>query len=297
MAKEFLIENVRLSWVYVDKRDENDKFRATSLLDKSNPDHKRIRNEILDEVDFLVEDGIKNNTDWKGREPKNILTLKNGDDSEYEYEVGHWLLGASNKNEIPMVLQNREKEATGKDIYAGVYANVVVQVYAMGGKYPGVYCSLEAIQKVKDGERLGGGGPVNPKTKFQNLPGADDDDLRDRGRDRDDDRGRGRDRDEEPPRRGRDDDPPRRSSRDDDPPRRDRDEDPPRRDRDDDRGRGRDRDEDPPKRNSRDDDPPRRDSRDRDDDRGRGRDRDEEPPRRGRDDDYDRGRDRGRERF
>lgn len=293
MQKELTFENVPVAWVFLDKPDDNNKFRLNIQFDKNNKQHVDYSYDLEDAVKEVLEDGLRNEADWKGKEPSKVLALKDGDDSEYEFEHGHWIVAASSKSFVP-IADERAKPGRPDMIKPGNICNVIARVYSMGGKYGGVYLSLEAVQKVSNGTPFsgGGGGGVDIEKAFKDTTGGrgsrDERDRRsdDRSRDdrggrderRDDSRGSRDDRDSGGRRDDRDD---RRDSRSDDRGGRD--------DRRDDRGRD-DRDS----RGSRDD---RRDDRrdERRDDRDTGR-RDDD--RNGsRDDGYERGRERGRDRF
>lgn len=121
--------------------------------------------------------------------PANMKALKDakefkGDKPAY---ADCFYISASNKNPVPVVNRNRQplKKETGLP-YNGCYCNVVVRFWAQDDKDYGkrINCSLEAIQFVEDGEKLGGGG-VDPDEVFDDLGGdsgsatssAGDDDL------------------------------------------------------------------------------------------------------------------------
>ena len=76
------------------------------------------------------------------------------DDEAY---AGHWFVNA-NSNTAPGVVDiNRQPIIDTSEIYSGVYARVCLSFYAYcsnGAK--GIACGLQSIQKVRDGESLGG---------------------------------------------------------------------------------------------------------------------------------------------
>ena len=73
-----------------------------------------------------------------------------------------WVFTASSKQDRPIevVDRNNNKILDPTQIYSGIIANVFVQFfpYAYQGK-KGIGCGLGPVQKVADGESLGGGAP------------------------------------------------------------------------------------------------------------------------------------------
>ena len=76
------------------------------------------------------------------------------DDEAY---AGHWFINA-NSNAAPGVVDaNREPIYDTSEIYSGVYARVSLSFYAFNSNgNRGIACALQNIQKVRDGEALGG---------------------------------------------------------------------------------------------------------------------------------------------
>jgi hypothetical protein len=73
---------------------------------------------------------------------------------------------------------NREPIFDTKEIYSGVYARVCLTFYAFNSSgNKGLACGLQSIQKVKDGEPLGG--RSRPEDDFDDgfASNADDDFL------------------------------------------------------------------------------------------------------------------------
>lgn len=70
---------------------------------------------------------------------------------------GHWVFTAGNKTRPEIVDLNMQPIIDQSEIYSGVYARALVTFFAYNknGK-KGIGCSLNAIQKMKDGEPLGG---------------------------------------------------------------------------------------------------------------------------------------------
>ena len=70
-----------------------------------------------------------------------------------------------------------------EELYSGCYADVVIDLYAYDNENKGVGCSLKAVMKTADGDRLSGGAPVDMAEFFgdeasvDELDAGTDDDL------------------------------------------------------------------------------------------------------------------------
>lgn len=108
---------------------------------------------------------------WNGVVPPNLKTpIKDGDGVKektgepYGPECkGHWLISASSDvNHPPQVVDQRLQPIIDRSqVYSGCYAHVNINFYPWGsptfGK--GISAGLGPIQKVADGEHLGGSAP------------------------------------------------------------------------------------------------------------------------------------------
>jgi hypothetical protein len=284
------LKNVRLSYAHLFKAKKFDKdsdapakYQTRGIID---PDSK------IGEINVnLIEDAIDDVIEAKwGKRPTKLkddkLFAKYSDRDEEDPDMRDmYIISASNERK-PLCLDRDGEDVVESDdvLYSGMYADVIVTVWAQDNKYgQRVNASLEGVKERGEGARLSGGAPID-RREFDD---DDDEPKRGRGRGRDDDdepkrgRGRGRDDEDDEPKRGRG------RGRDDE-------DDEPKRGR----GRGRDDEDDEPKRgrgrgrDDEDDEPKRGRGRDDEDDepkRGRGRDRDDE------DDEPKRGRGRGRD--
>jgi hypothetical protein len=85
--------------------------------------------------------------------------LRDGDTERPDDETyaGHWFVNA-NSNTAPGVVDlSRQPIIETSEIYSGVYARVSLSFYAFNSNgNKGVACGLQNIQKVRDGEPLGG---------------------------------------------------------------------------------------------------------------------------------------------
>lgn len=80
--------------------------------------------------------------------------LERGDDPAY---AGHWFVNANSNTAPGVVDTNRQPIIDTSEIYSGVYARVCLSFYAFNSSgNRGIACGLQSIQKVRDGESLGG---------------------------------------------------------------------------------------------------------------------------------------------
>lgn len=105
------------------------------------------------------------------------IPLRDGDQERPDDEAykGHWFVNA-NSNTAPGVVDiNRESIIDTKEIYSGVYARVCLSAYAFNSSgNKGIALGLQSVQKVKDGEPLGG--HSRPEDDFKDDFKTDDDD-------------------------------------------------------------------------------------------------------------------------
>lgn len=97
---------------------------------------------------------------------------RNGEPHGSEYH-GHWFINAkSPEGRKPFVVdQNVQPIIDQSEIYPGCYVNAALQFYPYNHKTGGVgiSASLQGVQKVKDGEPLGGG-VVDANELFSAIP-------------------------------------------------------------------------------------------------------------------------------
>ncbi len=125
-------------------------------------------------VDAAIEEGIAK---FGGKKPNKAaikLPLRDGDvEREDEAYKGHYFVNA-NSNTPPQIVDRAVKPILDRsEVYSGCYARVSLSFYAFNSNgNKGVACGLGNIQKVRDGEPLGG--RTNAADDFATL---DDDDF------------------------------------------------------------------------------------------------------------------------
>lgn len=165
-----VVENVRLSYVHLLKPygrapQAKQKYSVTVLLPKSDVEGKQ---KIDAAIAASTRNGIANK--WNGTAPAKVPTpvwdgdglTQNGNHFGPECK-GCWVFTASTPADKPVDVvdgqMNRIIDAT--QVYSGIYANVCVNFFAYNyqGK-KGIGCGLGPVQKVRDGEPLGGSAPT-----------------------------------------------------------------------------------------------------------------------------------------
>jgi hypothetical protein len=152
---------VRLSYVYVFKpkaasEDQEPKYSTCVLIPKTD---KITIDKIIKAVEAVRKSEVAK-AKWGGKVPANLkLPLRDGDEDHPEQEefVGHYFFNASCKQKPGIIDLNKIEITDSTEVYSGCYARVSVNFYAFsknGNK--GIAVGLNNIQKVADGENLGG---------------------------------------------------------------------------------------------------------------------------------------------
>jgi len=148
------------------------KYSLTMLFDlediNTDPDQKKKYAALVK----AAEEAVK--AKWGGKIPKNLRNpFLDAGEYDYEgYEEGMKFIRASSMYQPGLVDQNLEDIIAQADFYSGCYAHADVTLYAYDVKgNRGVAFGLRDVQKIADGEPLGGHG--NAKDSFSAL--ADDD--------------------------------------------------------------------------------------------------------------------------
>lgn len=132
------------------------KYSVSILIDKKDKvTLKRIKDAVkAAEADLKVK--------CNGKLPKNYKTpLRDGDDEREDDEnyEGMMFLNASSKSKPGVVDRDREELFDDEDFYSGCWGRAVLNMYAFnvsGNK--GIAAGLNNLQKLEEGEKLGGGG-------------------------------------------------------------------------------------------------------------------------------------------
>lgn len=158
----------RLSYVHLFKpyaptQGQEEKFSVTVLVPKSDTDTMARINAA---IEAAKQRGISEK--WNGQCPPIVPTpvydgdgVRPSDGMAFGPECkGHWVFTASAKADYPpeVVDKMRNPIINQSEVYSGMYGRVNVNFfpYAFGGK-KGIGCGLGPVQKLRDGEALGGG--------------------------------------------------------------------------------------------------------------------------------------------
>lgn len=156
---------VHLYKPYTCQPGQEEKFQVTILIPKSDVDTKA---RIDAAIEAAKQKGIAEK--WNGVCPPIVPTpiydgdgVRPSDGMEFGPECkGHWVFTASAKADYPPEVVDKMGNPiiNQSEIYSGVYGrvNVTFFPYMFGGK-KGIGCGLGPVQKLEDGEALGGSVP------------------------------------------------------------------------------------------------------------------------------------------
>ncbi len=135
------------------------KYSASILIPKSDTTTLAKVKAAIQAADEEGEGKLKGN----GKTAPSLASLKtplrDGDTERPDDEAyaGHWFINANSNTAPGVVDANREPIYDTSEIYSGVYARVSLSFYAFNSNgNRGIACALQNIQKVRDGEALGG---------------------------------------------------------------------------------------------------------------------------------------------
>lgn len=152
-------KNTRLSyfhgWEPTSINGGPERYSVSVLIPKED---KETVKAINDAIDAAIEEGIAK---FGGKKPNKAaikLPLRDGDtEREDEAYAGHWFINANSKT-APQIVDKAVKPILDRDeVYSGCYARVSLNFYAFNSNgNKGIACGLGNIQKIRDGESLGG---------------------------------------------------------------------------------------------------------------------------------------------
>lgn len=152
-------KNTRLSyfhgWEPTSINGGPERYSVSVLIPKDDKETIKADN---DAVDAAIEEGIAK---FGGKKPNKAaikLPLRDGDtEREDEAYAGHWFINANSKT-APQIVDKAVKPILDRDeVYSGCYARVSLNFYAFNSNgNKGIACGLGNIQKIRDGESLGG---------------------------------------------------------------------------------------------------------------------------------------------
>ncbi|MFV0441757.1 MAG: DUF2815 family protein [Lachnospirales bacterium] len=151
--------NTRLSyfhgWEPVSINGGAEKYSVSVLIPK---DDKATIDAINKAIDAAMEEGISK---FGGKKPNKAaikLPLRDGDvERDDDAYKGHYFLNA-NSTTPPQIVDNAVQPILDRnEVYSGCYGRVSLNFYAFNSNgNKGIACGLGNIQKIRDGEPLGG---------------------------------------------------------------------------------------------------------------------------------------------
>ncbi|MGV3139423.1 ssDNA-binding protein [Brevibacillus agri] len=177
--KRVVTGKVRLSYVHLftpfaNQPGAEPKYSVTLLIPKSDIATKQ---RIDAAIQAAIQDGVSSR--WNGVRPPQVhLPLHDGDGVRpsdgmpFSDECkGHWVMTASTKDKPEIVDLNLNPIINQSEVYSGMYGHVSIRFFAYNsnGK-KGIGCGLGNVQKVEDGEPLGGG-RASAAADFASLTG------------------------------------------------------------------------------------------------------------------------------
>ena len=146
------------------------KYSVSLIIPKSDT-------KTIDAINAAVDAAIKEGASKFGGKipPKGALKLplRDGDtERDDENYAGCYFINANSKTAPQIVDKNVRPILDRSEVYSGVYANVSLSFYAFNTNgNRGIACGLGNIQKVRDGEPLGG--RTNASAEFETLDDED----------------------------------------------------------------------------------------------------------------------------
>lgn len=165
----------RLSYVHVFEafafENEEPKYSVMLLIPKTDKDTMAKIREAEKAATEIGKD-----SQFGGKIPSDLASIiKDGDDTadDYPERAGNWYFTVRSKSRPGVVDQNVQPILDASELYSGCYARVSISAfpYKFGGT-KGISFGLNNIQKVSDGEPLGGA--TRAEDEFDEI---DDDNL------------------------------------------------------------------------------------------------------------------------
>ena len=173
-ATKVVTGKVRLSyahvWEPVSINDSKPKYSVSLVIPKSD---KETIKKINAAVDAAIEEGIAK---FGGKKPNKAalkLPLRDGDTERDDEVYKNCFFVNANSTTAPQIVDRSVQPILDREeVYSGCYARVSINFYAYntnGNK--GIACGLGNIQKIADGEPLGG--RTSAKDDFSSLEDED----------------------------------------------------------------------------------------------------------------------------
>lgn len=159
MSTKVVTGKVRFSYAHIfepwaGQPGQDAKYSVCLLIPKSD---KKTLAKIAAAIDEAAQEGIA--AKWGGKKPKNLhLPLRDGDEEREgtEYE-GMMFLNANSKQRPGVVDKDLVEILDPEEVYSGCYGRASINFFAYDSNgNRGIGVGLNNVQKLADGERLGG---------------------------------------------------------------------------------------------------------------------------------------------
>lgn len=165
MSQNITTGLVRFSYAYIftpragKNPGDEEKYSITLLIPKND---QATMNAIMAGIEEAKQEGLAGA--FKGIPPQVLPTpIHDGDGAKESGEPygpecrGHWVITASNKRQPFVVDANVQPVLQPTLVYSGCYGKASIRFFPYTTGKKGIGCSLNGIQKIQDGEPLGGG--------------------------------------------------------------------------------------------------------------------------------------------
>jgi hypothetical protein len=174
MATKLMLKNVRLSYanLFEPRENKNGELRYSTalLIPKDHPQVEALKAAIDAEGEGKF--GKKWETMAKKNYPLHDADEDGKADDEPAYE-GHYYINASSKRKPQVVDRQVQPILDESEMFSGCWGNVSIAIFAFEvPENKGVSFGLNNVQKVKEGERLGGA--PNADEEFEAIDDEDD---------------------------------------------------------------------------------------------------------------------------
>lgn len=175
MSIRIMLKNVRLSYEHVwepqSVNGSEPKYSASLIIPKSDAELIKQVEEATERV--VQEDGPKKFGNKVPRLSMLKTPLRDGDtDRDDPGYADSMFINASSRTRPGIVDQNVQPILDREEVYSGCIVNASVELYVFNvNGNRGVAAGLGNIQKVADGERLGGGG-IKAESEFSAIEGG-----------------------------------------------------------------------------------------------------------------------------
>lgn len=153
---------VRFSYCHIFKPQAIDegsepKYSVCLLISKKDKETLQL---VRAAVDAAIEAGRDKLKNKQGKVPGDLKTpLRDGDEerSDQEEYAGHYFLNATSKQKPGIIDRDKQEIMDSTEVYSGCFGRASINFYAFntaGNK--GIACGLNNVQKMTDGDYLGG---------------------------------------------------------------------------------------------------------------------------------------------